>query len=75
MKQKRTLTTYSAKGKWTKWIPLEVKKYNSWSWMCCNCELVHDVQIRLKDNKIQFRMARNKFLTKYWKKRGIKKGR
>lgn len=72
MKQKRTITQYFLKGKWTKWIPLNVKKYDIWSWMCCDCGLVHDVQIRMVGNKIQFRMARNKLLTKYWRKRAKK---
>ncbi len=70
MKKKRTLTTYSAKkGKWTKWILLNTRKYGQWSWMCCDCGLVHSVRIRIKNNKIQFQMARDNFLTKYWKKR------
>lgn len=73
MKKKRTLTTYGVvDGKWTKWLRLDIKKYETWSWTCCDCGLVHDVQVRTIKDKIYFRMTRNNFLTKYWQKR-IKK--
>lgn len=41
---------------WTEWIEPDQKLYRI---RCCDCRLVHDLQFRIDDGKVQFRARRN----------------
>lgn len=50
---KEKIKTYSAtKNGWTVWIqPTEFYKL-----VCCNCNFAHELEFRIKNKKIQFRV-------------------
>lgn len=47
---------YAENGRWSRWVQPVRKGYKL---CCCDCGLVHDMDFRIKDNRIQFRVARN----------------
>lgn len=53
-------------GEWYEWNRHE-------RWVCCDCSLVHSVDYRWKDDKLEIRMyRRNRSTAAYRRGRGIK---
>jgi hypothetical protein len=55
-----------ARGEWTVWRKRE-------RWVCCDCSLVHEVEYRKRDGRLEVRMFRNDRSTAaYRRANGIK---
>lgn len=43
-------------GRWSRWVQPIRRGYKL---ACCDCGLVHDMDVRIQKGRVQFRMARN----------------
>lgn len=52
---------YAGKDGWTRWIQPVRKGYKM---QCCNCDLIHIVDFRIKLGRVQFKMKRSRKVRK-----------
>ena len=60
------LVEHAVKDGWTRWVQPIRKGYKM---VCCDCGLVHDMNSRVKNGRVQFQMKRNNrstALTRRW---------
>lgn len=51
---------YAGKDGWSKWrSPIHGKKDRNYRSACCDCGLVHEIQFRIKEGNVVFRVRRN----------------
>lgn len=53
---KRYQPVYESDGGYSEWI---APKMDGWKMACCDCDLVHDFEFKVKDGQVMLRARRN----------------